>query len=401
MDQAQWALEVQALTLRIQQLETSLNNRDAAVVEVAQAAGQAAVQAAQNQPDQLDEHGQPINRRAEKRYDTAAKACAGIPKFHGNESWRNFESSYLTWYRINNIVDLPPAFQKRSLLMGMRGQAIEMTRPYAENTATWNNCPDLQSYVDAMRGVFLPPEESELARTEFKVRKQGRREDISTYLSSKIALWQLAYAENERSFSNLMDEIISGIANKIVKRTLRYATINDIEQLRRQAVRIVAAERQCYREGTAESTSLDGLAATTRIADQTQEDDDDMDHDGVNAIGKFPGNCRSCGKYGHRASDCFKNKPRGGSSRTKEGRQCFRCDRSGHLKADCHAKTKANGDKIVGNPSKGKETEKREFKKKKWTGKSSLRKQEEETDEEDENGDDDFLEEREDSEEEE
>ena len=87
-----------------------------------------------------------------------------------------------------------------------------MTRPYAENTATWTRCGTLNEYVDPLRGIFLPPEESELARTEFKVRKQGREEDISTHLSAKIALWQLAYPE--RSFSTLLDETILGIANK-------------------------------------------------------------------------------------------------------------------------------------------------------------------------------------------
>ena len=63
---------------------------------------------------------------------------------------------------------------------------------------------------------------------------------------------------------------------------LKYVIINSIEELRRQAVRLVAAERQCYREGAAESTSLDGLTATTRIADQ--QHDTDMDHGGINAF---------------------------------------------------------------------------------------------------------------------
>ena len=96
-----------------------------------------------------------------------------------------------------------------------------------------------------------------------------------------------------------MDETIAGIANRVVKRNLRYAQINDIQALRTTAVRIVAAERQCYREGTSESTSLDGLAATTFVAAEN-DNDEDMDYDdgGVNSV-KFEGNCRKCGKYGH------------------------------------------------------------------------------------------------------
>ena len=102
--------------------------------------------------------------------------------------------------------------------MCMRGAAVEMTRPYAENTATWVNSNNLAAYVESMKTIFLPPEESELARTEFKVRKQARNEDISSYLSAKISLWQMSYREDERSFNTLMDETIAGLANRIVKR---------------------------------------------------------------------------------------------------------------------------------------------------------------------------------------
>ena len=217
------------------------------------------------------------------------------PKYAGKESWRTFENTFATWWRVNRIDAQDGEFQKRALLSCMRGQAVEMTRPYSEGTDTWNNCADLTNYLEAFRRIFLPPEESELARSEFKARKQSRREDISTYLSAKIALWQLAYPEEERSFASLMDETIAGIANRVVKRNLRYAQINDIQALRTTAVRIVAAERQCYREGTSESTSLDGLAATTFVAAEN-DNDEEMDYDdgGVNAV-KFEGNCRKCG----------------------------------------------------------------------------------------------------------
>ena len=225
-----------------------------------------------------------------------------------------------------------------------------MTRPYSEGTDTWRTCLTMNQYLDAFRAIFLPPEESELARTEFKIRKQGRTEDISSYLSSKIALWQLAYGQNERSFNNLLDETIAGIANRIVKRRLRYAEITDIQVLRRQAVRLVAAERQCYREGTSESTSLDGLAATTRLAyDQRNDDDMEVDEDGMNALGRFEGNCRKCGIYGHRESNCRRGTANNGKMARGNGgeKKCHRCDRTSHLVRDCRARTKANGEAIV------------------------------------------------------
>ena len=248
------------LVARIQALEASLEDRNRQVQEMAEAAGQAAAQAVNagghHQPA-VDNQGNPVNHRAEKRYDIACKSLASCPKFNGKGNWRTFESSYETWYRVNQIDQQAQEFQKRILLACMRGQAVEMTRPYNEGSQTWINCVAFADYLEAFRRVFLPPEESELARTEFKVRKQGRKEGISSYLSAKVALWQLAYPEAERSFSTLMDEIIAGTANRVVKRRLRYADIGNVPELRRQAVKMVATERQCYHEGTSESTSMD------------------------------------------------------------------------------------------------------------------------------------------------
>ena len=183
---------------RILQLEAALADRDEHIRQVVEAATAAAISAA-GAPQAANPAAQQAAHQAahqaaiqEKRYNTEARALASTPKFYGTESWRNFESAYLTWYRINRIQDLYADFQKRSLLTCMRGKAIEMTRPKAENTAAWRDAVDLNAYVETMRGVFLPPEESEMSRTEFKIRKQGRKEDVSTYLSAKIALWQMA-----------------------------------------------------------------------------------------------------------------------------------------------------------------------------------------------------------------
>ena len=384
---------------RIAALEAALADRNAQLQNVAttsaEAAAQAAIGAALGRNNDVN-----LN---EKRYDTACKALGNAPRFTAKDSWRNFESQFETWWRVNRIDAQGGEFQKRALLSCMRGQAVEMVRPYAEGSQTWNDSPDLTLYLEAFRRIFLPPEESEMARSEFKCRKQARREDISTYLSSKIALWQLAYPEDQRSFAGLMDETIAGIANRVIKRNLRYAQINNIQTLRTTAVRLVAAERQCYREGTAESTSLDGLAATTFITHE-QGSDEEMDYEegGVNAVGgKFDGNCRKCGKYGHKAAEC-RQKPGAGKYDQKDKRKCYRCDRPGHMKKDCIAKTKANGEKILERTGDKKGFKNQKDKSGKFMkGRSALRTQNEVTDDESEHEEDSFLAGKGDSEEEE
>ena len=72
-----------AVLQRVNQLETQLQDRQHRVREVAEAAGIAAVQAAQAQnAPQMDAHGQPIDRRAERRMESAMKCltrCSKIP----------------------------------------------------------------------------------------------------------------------------------------------------------------------------------------------------------------------------------------------------------------------------------------------------------------------------------
>ena len=87
----------------------------------------------------------------------------------------------------------------------------------------------------------------------------------------------------------------------------------------------------------------------------------DIDDDSMNAMGKFDGNCRTCGTYGHKAAQCRKGKGKD----AKDKKKCYRCDRDGHFKRDCIAKTKANGDKITGSNDKKKVPGKEKFDKKK------------------------------------
>ena len=370
---------------RVLELERALGNRDAIIRESITTAVEAAL-AARGAAAQPAEGAQNAARE-EKRYDIACKALGSAPKYHGTTSWRTFECCYDVWFRVNRIHLQSPEFQKRSLIACMRGRAVEITRPYGESSPTWTASATLTAYLNAFRRVFLPPEESELARSEFKGRKQAKKEDISSYLSSKISLWQTAYPEAERSLAGLVDEVIAGVANRVVKRRLRYAEITDIISLRRAAVKIVAAERQCYREGTSESTNMDGLAATTQIAREFGEEDEEgmeVDDDGLSEMHEFRGKCRKCNVYGHKASQC---KKRGGNQGSKE-KKCYRCDRAGHMIKDCRAKTKADGSKIEEKKNGDRHKDKRKFR-----GKASVRTQGDGSDTEGESdSESDFLE---------
>ena len=322
----------------------------------------------------------PVADPATRRYDTACRRLSSAPTFDGKTPWRTFESSFSNWGKLSQMADMPILFQKQVLLNSMRGHAVELTRPFAEGTEAFRNAGNIDNYIEIFRKIFLPPEESELAESEFRGRKQGRREDISSYISAKIALWQCAFSERDRSFKVLKRETINGIVNKKVKRDLVFATIESEIELRSKAVKLVAAERECYHLGVAESTSLDGLAATTQIAKASYQEEEDMEVDeGVRTF--FEGNCHKCGDKGHKARDCTKGRGKAGP---KE-KGCFRCGRTTHLKRDCVAKRRLDGTII---PTGGKDNkeykkgEKKNFSDKK-KGKPGVRRTQDEATEED------------------
>ena len=97
----------------------------------------------------------------------------------------------------------------------MRGQVQDMINLHRqrtfENHLTWRD------YAVAIEGIFAPPAESQLAKQEFKAYNQTPTEDISSYLSTKRALFEVAYPHNNGNFDSLLDEVIKGICNREVK----------------------------------------------------------------------------------------------------------------------------------------------------------------------------------------
>ena len=116
------------------------------------------------------------------------KSLSTLPKFGSNDRWQIHIDSLTQWRIINSIDTAPHDFQNMSILVSLTGQAKERSRPYGYLSNTWNQANDWTEYLQALTTIFEPPVESELARSEFKARKQLPREDIGSYLSSKFSL---------------------------------------------------------------------------------------------------------------------------------------------------------------------------------------------------------------------
>ena len=71
----------------------------------------------------------------------------------------------------------------------MKNSAIERIAPYGVGSDAANACTTLEQYIDLLKSVFQPPSESRSLKQEFKMAKQSKNEDVSSYLSSKLSLY--------------------------------------------------------------------------------------------------------------------------------------------------------------------------------------------------------------------
>ena len=283
----------------------------------------------------------------EKAMERGRKAMAGMPKYDGKRcSFRQFYEEWLCWSMLNDLKECTQDFAKTALIASFTGVAVDMAKPLNPTTAQFA-AMTYDQFLVAIQNIFEPAAETELTREKFKSFKQKPKQDIGTYLSVKIALFERAFAENERSYTTLFDEVLNGIYSRVIKRMVRRQMPRTQQALRDACLQSVASERAAYEGGYAESADLDGLAATTKIMhDGTDAMEIDQLRDEINAI---KGSCYKCGKPGHMARECRArggNNGRGQAPRKagdkKFNGNCRYCKKKGHKEADCYAKKNKN-----------------------------------------------------------
>ena len=92
--------------------------------------------------------------------------------------------------------------------MALTSAAADRARPWRPGTQLYTAAATYDEWLVALRGIFEPAAKSEMSRVEFRLKTQGKSEDISSYLNIKYALYENAYAEGERSFSVLLTSCI-------------------------------------------------------------------------------------------------------------------------------------------------------------------------------------------------
>ena len=279
-------------------------------------------------------------------------------------NWKSLWEIYRAKMQLDvtiNQEQVPADFQARLLLSSVDEGVIPKIKLAMDGSQAWNmtilNAAEtnqnvrFNNWLKEIENLFQPPSESRLAKVDFKSRVQSHAEDISSYFTSKLALWESAYGATARDthFDLLLDETVKGIYSLVVKREIRGRKIETVEDLRKELVDVVAVERLRIEDGSSESTSLDGLAATTRSIGH-MGNYEMMDTSSVNRVANRDDRCRKCNKHGHFARDCWSktqtrdNNYRGRGSYRGQGKQdhsniiCDYCKIKGHIKRNCRKK---------------------------------------------------------------
>ena len=296
---------------------------------------------------------------------------------------RNFEQAFKNWTKLVGVQDMGNAgqpaefieFTKLVLSNAMQKTAIERINPYCVGSEPANACATLDQYIDLLKSVFQPPSESRSLKQEFKMAKQSKNEDVSSYLSSKLSLYDSAYTEAQRDHEYLLTEVINGLYSNVIKRRLRNADgINTRADLRTRLFDLVAKEREQVLGGYAESTSLDGLntvASVHRRPNETvgptagESREEPMDIDAIQekiaqleTMKKgFKGDdkvetrkCFGCQQVGHIKRKCPNKdkwlKPGGGQKQKKEKDKCVHCLKKGHTVENCFKRKADKAERI-------------------------------------------------------
>ena len=306
-----------------------------------------------------------LNEAQVKELVEARKIASRAPKFNPQTTqWRSFKSQYKSWSKMSGISGMglaeAPAehreFCKLCLESSMEANAIDRIEQYRVGTAAAAACATFDQYLALVETVFQPPAQSRALQQEFKTYRQTKEDDASTYLSSKCALYDAAYAEAQRDHETLVTEVIGGLYSNVVKRRLRAAeNVDDRDQLRAKLFDIVSKEREAYLAGYGESTSLDGLTAV-RIPGTRKGTEppgrDEVEPMDIDAIGPSAEkrSCFTCKKPGHLKKDCpEKDKNAAKRKKDKANCKCFHCGKKGHYIEECR---KRKADKAEANKKK-------------------------------------------------
>ena len=134
-----------------------------------------------------------------------------VYKKDGTEDFLLFYSKFKAWKTLHNLEDEEA---KLSLFMSFEGQAGAIARIFGPETKNFKK--EYKEYVDAIKNLFSARADSEAAKSAFESRIQQNQESVQTYAAHKLAMFHVAYPDNNDE-AHLTREYIRGLTNPKVR----------------------------------------------------------------------------------------------------------------------------------------------------------------------------------------
>ena len=262
-------------------------------------------------------------------------------------------------FLVEGLTDIPANAEMRRVLLylslGNEGaqKAYHMApdqRPPNESYA---------QYVTALSQIFIPRQESDMAKLDYKRCKQGKTEAIQTFHARKVRLFMDAFRVDNANMAARMEQFTDDYIESIVRREVKLELLQNKpyatpEAVLTRAMSSCATHRALVPEG-APISAFDGLHSTNHYGATTTASAKPSAGDGAAEpmeIGMFDAEEEdnmetTLASLSYEETPAKKDVWEDPATQSvlmvinnKETRACFTCNKIGHLKRDCWRRPK-------------------------------------------------------------
>ena len=306
--------------------------------------------------DTMNQHSQALMQLLQ-RPESRKRSEIKFESFDG----KGGDSAFMLWSvhvkMVLKSLDLEPPHSLYAIMGALRGDALNIAQTLEEKIPTFTSN---ESFLAALKNLFVSPAHKHKARADFERRVQNKGESVKVFHGLLLQLFNDSFEEAEREIrqSDLIDHFVAGLRSKQIRAKLHDLKIIDLypqtyskaldlvlfyqaekERIELEEARLNMGGRLPPSESKRSEDGVEPMdigavkgkygARPKWKSHPNKSDNKDGKSDKDEKSNSKPQNkakkddtCRSCGKMGHWAKDCYKNKAKAQSTKAqKEGKK--------------------------------------------------------------------------------